>query len=246
MSFILQVTYPLCTIASTPRLPEHCIEYVKVIQWPKENPFEAAIDGDDPNHINWIFEKAYERASQFNISGVTYRLVQGVVKNIIPAVASTNAVIAAACTTEVFKVATSCCMPINNYMVFNDIDGIYTYTYSAEKKEDCLACSQVPKSIEISSGNIKLQELIDRLCDDPMYQMRSPGITALVNGKNRTLYLPHVSSIEEQTRDNLKKTLVEIGLKNGSEIMVADVTSPNTVVFNLKFLCKSENEMVVD
>ena len=68
------------------------------------------------------------------ITGVTYRLTQGVVKHIIPAVASTNAVISAACATEVFKIATSCCRTLNNYMVFSDIDGIYSYTYAAEKK----------------------------------------------------------------------------------------------------------------
>lgn len=68
------------------------------------------------------------------ITGVTYRLTQGVVKRIIPAVASTNAVIAAACSTEVFKLATSACTPMNNYCVFNDSDGIYTYTYEQEKK----------------------------------------------------------------------------------------------------------------
>ena len=77
-----QVNFPLCTIAHTPRLPEHCIEYVRMLLWDKENPFNkegedpVAIDGDDPQHITWILERANERASQYNISGVTYRLTQ--------------------------------------------------------------------------------------------------------------------------------------------------------------------------
>ena len=75
--FLFQMNFPLCTIAHTPRLPEHCIEWVRMLLWSKESPFNAApIDGDDPAHINWILEKAQERASQFNITGVTYRLTQ--------------------------------------------------------------------------------------------------------------------------------------------------------------------------
>jgi NEDD8-activating enzyme E1 len=96
-----QVTYPLCTIANTPRLPEHCIEYVKIIQWDKENPFKCALDGDDPKHVSWVLEKAQERANEFNITGITYRLVQGVLKHIIPAVSSTNA--GNCCCNKIFK-----------------------------------------------------------------------------------------------------------------------------------------------
>ena len=238
-----QVTFPLCTIANTPRLPEHCVEYVKVIQWPKENPWDTTIDGDDPQHINWIYEKAMERAAQFGIQGTTYRLVQGVVKNIIPAVASTNAIIAGACVTEAFKLATSCCVPLDNYMVFNDVEGIYTYTYQPERKEDCLVCSEIPKTLEVPGLDTKLQEVVTILCEDPKFQMKNPGITTNVNGKNRTLYMPTVSSIEEKTRPNLKKPLSELGLENGSHIMVADVTSPTTLVIELKFASPPDVEM---
>ena len=167
-----------------------------------------AIDGDNPDHIMWLSEKAQHRAEEYRIQGVNYRLTQGkgerenksdifmhihvgVVKHIIPAVASTNAVIAglfkinvsslysnlyypyngmggvlstsstssvsmfiihiilASCATEVFKLATrfatvlllffflyniSCSVPMQNYMVFNDVDGVYTFTFEYERK----------------------------------------------------------------------------------------------------------------
>ena len=65
-----QVNFPLCTIANIPRLPEHCIEFVRLFQWPKEQPFgEVPIDGDDPAHLQWIYEKSIERANKFNIEG---------------------------------------------------------------------------------------------------------------------------------------------------------------------------------
>lgn len=203
-----QVNFPLCTIAHTPRLPEHCIEYVRVLLWPKEQPFgdNVAIDGDNPDHVQWIHEKSVQRADDYNIVGVTYRLTQGVIKRIIPAVASTNAVIAAVCANEVFKIATSCSNPLSNYVVFNDTDGVYTYTFEAEKNDKCLACSQAPITVEFQES-AKLQDIFDHLVNSPDLQMKSPGMTTVMGGRNKTLYMPSVPSIEERTRGNLKKTL---------------------------------------
>ncbi|KAK3519039.1 hypothetical protein QTP70_016382 [Hemibagrus guttatus] len=231
-----QVNFPMCTIASMPRLPEHCIEYVRILQWPKETPFGdgVALDGDNPEHIQWVFQKSLKRAAEFSITGVTYRLTQGVVKRIIPAVASTNAVIAAACATEVFKIATSAYIPLNNYMVFNDVDGLYTYTFEAERKENCTACSQVPQKLQFPPS-AKLQEVLEYLTENASLQMKSPAITATLEGKNKTLYLQSVASIEERTRPNLCKTLKELGLTDGQELAVADVTTPQTVLFELQF-----------
>ena len=39
---------------------------------------EVAVDGDDPEHIQWIYNHAKQRADEYNIRGVTYRLTQGI------------------------------------------------------------------------------------------------------------------------------------------------------------------------
>uniref|UniRef100_A0A8C1GPV4 NEDD8-activating enzyme E1 catalytic subunit n=1 Tax=Cyprinus carpio TaxID=7962 RepID=A0A8C1GPV4_CYPCA len=188
-----------------------------------------ALDGDDPKHIQWVYQKSLDRAAEFSITGVTYRLTQGVVKRIIPAVASTNAVIAGMVTLQIAYV------PLNNYMVFNDVDGLYTYTFEAERKENCSACSQVPQDLQFLPS-AKLQEVLDYLTENASLQMKSPAITTTLDGKNKTLYLQTVASIEERTRPNLSKTLKELGLVDGQELAVADVTTPQTVLFKLNFI----------
>uniref|UniRef100_A0A672PGA4 NEDD8-activating enzyme E1 catalytic subunit n=1 Tax=Sinocyclocheilus grahami TaxID=75366 RepID=A0A672PGA4_SINGR len=214
-----QINFPMCTIASMPRLPEHCVEYVRMLLWPKEKPFGdgVALDGDNPKHIQWVYQKSLDRAAEFSITGVTYRLTQ------------------AACATEVFKIATSAYVPLNNYLVFNDVDGLYTYTFEAERKENCSACSQMPQDLQFLPS-AKLQEVLDYLTENASLQMKSPAITTTLDGKNKTLYLQTVASIEERTRPNLSKTLKELGLVDGQELAVADVTTPQTVLFKLNFI----------
>lgn len=61
------------------------------------------------------------------------------------------------------------------------------------------------------------------------------GLTANIDGKNKTLYMSTVKSIEERTRANLTMSLGELGLRDGQEIMVADQTTPTTILIKLKY-----------
>uniref|UniRef100_A0A0K0D0K9 NEDD8-activating enzyme E1 catalytic subunit n=1 Tax=Angiostrongylus cantonensis TaxID=6313 RepID=A0A0K0D0K9_ANGCA len=203
-----QVNFPLCTIAHTPRLPEHCVEYVKVIQWGEEKPFNAVVlDVDDPAHVEWVLEKALIRAKKYGIKGVDRRLTQGVLKRIIPAVASTNAVIAATCALEAVKLATNAAKPIDNYLNFTDIDGVYCGVVKIQrnvssKVPECPTCSTDYVRVQCQY-NDTLQDFVDKLTD--RYQLKNP---TLETAKEK-LYMINelIPDLKEKSIVNLKHLL---------------------------------------
>jgi NEDD8-activating enzyme E1 len=223
---------PLCTIASIPRQPEHCIEWAHVIAWEKEKPFPK-LDMDDPEHVTWLYQKALTRAQEFNIPGVTYASTQGVVKNIIPAIASTNAIIAAACCNEAFKLASSSAPTLGmeeNYMMYSGNDSIYTYTFKHEKKDDCPVCGQDARPLEVDPTTT-LQDLLDSFAVRPEAQLKKPSI----RGEGKTLYMQFPPSLEEQTRPNLERKLSDLGLEDGQNVVVTDPAFPLEFNFFLRF-----------
>lgn len=223
---------PLCTLATIPRQPEHCIEWAHLIAWESEKPFPV-LDKDDPAHVEWIYAKALERARKYNIQGVTYSLTQGVIKNIIPAIASTNAIIAAACTNEALKIATSCAPALgleNNYMMYAGAESIYTLTLRHERKEDCPVCGTRPRNLPPIKPTATLGELLDSL--EELHGLKKPSATA----QGKTLYMRTPPSLEEATRPNLERSLEDLGLVHGQELAVTDPAFPSVVFgFILRF-----------
>jgi ubiquitin-activating enzyme E1 C len=200
--------------------------------WEQEKPFPK-LDNDDPEHITWLYRKALARAQEFNITGVTYSLTQGVVKNIIPAIASTNAIIAASCCNEAFKIATSSNPPLGleeNYMMYSGNEGIYTYTFKHEKKDDCPVCGNVARNLDVDP-NWTLQELIESMAVRPDAQLKKPSIRS----EAKTLFMQSPESLMLKTRLNLKKKIGEL-LENGEEIAVSDPSLGSvTFKFRLRF-----------
>lgn len=215
-----QVTFPICTIANTPRLPEHCIEWASVIEWERVMGTDKKLDTDNPEHIQWLYETALKRAQSFKIEGVTYSLTQGIVKNIIPAIASTNAIIAASCCNEAFKIATSSNPYLNNYMMYTGDDSVYTYTFELRKKEECPVCGNTTLDVSFP-GSKTLQDFIDRLAEMPETKSKSPSLTT----GTKQLYMRQPAQLELHTRGNLEKPLNEL-IASGDEVIMTDPNLP--------------------
>lgn len=155
-----------------------------------------------------MYDVALARAEQFGIPGVTLSLTQGVVKNIVPAIPSTNAVVAAMCALEAVKIATCFCGGLNNTTVFNGTRGVYTHTVAYDRDPCCPVCSPgVPLALARGST---LQALVDALL------RRYPDRLALpsVSHGARPLYVRGV--FEEETRPNLGRAMEEL-LQEGLE-----------------------------
>jgi len=218
-SFPPQKAFPMCTIAETPRLPEHCIAYAFTVEWERQFPSKV-LDKDSPDDMRWVYECALERAKRFGIEGVTYFKTLGVVKNIIPAVASTNAIVSAACVLEALKVITFCSQTMNTYFMYMGAQGVYSYTFEYSKKDFCIVCSDEAAVRPMTmSSTITLAELIEKLQSDSTLQLKKPSITA----DNRSLYMQKPTSLELILRPNLEKSLHEL-IQSGEVLTVTDPT----------------------
>lgn len=205
-----QTAVPICTLASIPRQPAHCIEWASILEWPRVFG-DRKLDTDSPEDITWLYTTALARAEEFNITGVTYQLTQGVVKNIIPAIASTNAVIAASCCNEAVKIMTNGNPWMDNYMMYTGDGGIYTHTFPSEKKEGCSVCGTSEVVVKVRREQT-LQELIEILAVKPDTQLKKPTLS--YGGKG--LYY-NGGPLEAQTRPNLEKKL-EALVDDGAEV----------------------------
>lgn len=221
-TFPPQTVFPLCTIANTPRRPEHCIQWASELEWKRVRAGET-LDKDNPDHLKWLYETALARADKFGIAGVTYRSTMGVVKNIIPAIASTNAMISAACVNEAFKLATNTCALLNNYMTYNGNEGTYTYAFEYERKPNCMVCG-AERVVWTVEPTTTVLALLERLKEE--HKLRDPSLRT----EGKSIYMTGV--LAEQTKPNLAKAISEF-VNSGDELAVTDRALPSDVAFHL-------------
>lgn len=232
-AFPPQVNYPLCTIAETPRLPEHCIEYALVVMWEQRFPGQK-MNADSVADMQWIYETAKDRAETFGIQGVTYQLTMGVVKRIIPAIASTNALISAALVAEALKVSTYCGPVLNNYMMYMGQAGVYTHTFPYEKKDDCMVCGGATLTLTRPRTST-LQELLDHLGASPSYQLSRPSVSST----SGIVFMQNPKPIRQQHEYKLKMTLEELTkadppvFAQGEDLTVTDPMLPTKLTLRV-------------
>lgn len=174
------------------------------------------LDTDNMEHMSWLYNRALSRATQYNITGVTYSLTMQVIKNIIPAIASTNALISAACVNEVYKYRTQCSRQLNNYYMYigaSAAQGIHTETMEYQRNPECTVC-HTPLFIRCD-GNTTLDEFIQLLHTQAQYNVRS------LSYNGNTLYMANLPSLYES---NLSQSLSDLSIQSNTRMIGIDHT----------------------
>ena len=182
----------------------------------------APIDTDSPDHMRFICEKAQERARKYNIAPPDYNKTMGVVKNIIPAVASTNAVIAAACAHEALKLVTFASQTMcDQQLYFGDgYEGATANTFEFPKRDGCVVCRKVELHVRVEP-NWTLRRLRDEVCarmetiaetPEGASGKGKPGLSMNIDGAAPLLW--GSGPLKATTQGNLGLTLGDLGFFN--------------------------------
>jgi len=247
--FVKTDNVPICTVAGKPRKPEHCILYAGLVAFPAKQkgteqekwgpPFMsekgtplAKWDSDNPEQMKWLWEVAVAHAKKFEleVKEVTFKLTKTVLKNTMPAIASTNAVIAAIATHEAFKLCTGAAPALSNYCRWNGKRGIFTGNQKFEKNEKCTVCGKATYTFPFS-GDKTLEQFFETLKEDNRFQFQAP--TASIK-KGDILYIRKPAVLEANYRPNLSKKLREL-IQDGDSVVVTDASlSSGSVEFKIK------------
>ena len=197
--------------------------------WAKTFGAGTKVDTDSQEHMQWIFARAAERAAQYNIDGVTYSLTMGVTKHIIPAIASTNALVSAACCLEAFKLVTFASQTLNNWFMYMGTTGVNTETFDYQKSPDCPVCNRV--GVKVSKTDT-LQDFLNTLSEIQHFALYKPDRTNVsMAGQSLIMRKPEV--LFNATKGNLSKTLGELGLEDGDELVLSSIDAEKGTIVSL-------------
>lgn len=158
------------------------------------------MDKDSIEDVNWIYERAKERAESFGIQGVTYNLTLGVIKNVIPAIASTNAIIAAASCLEAIKLLSYCSKVLDNNFLYLGLEGLHSMVQQFERNEKCNVCNCRVNEVNVRES-VLLRELLESLA-------KRFGLTApAIYDGNNLIFISGAGSLADSVAFKLEKSL---------------------------------------
>ena len=173
-------------------------------------------DKDDEDTLDFVAASANLRSTIFGIESKSKFDIKQMAGNIIPAIATTNAMTASLCVMQAFKVMQG---DINKAkMVFLERSGARVVNSDTLKppNPDCNVCGVMSSTLVIDPDRATLNDLVE----DVLKSQLGYGDEFSINNEIGTLYDPDLD-------DNLSKKFSDLGVKADSFLTVIDDDEEN-------------------
>jgi ubiquitin-like 1-activating enzyme E1 B len=169
-------------------------------------------DKDDEDTLDFVAASANFRASLFGIECKSKFDIKQMAGNIIPAIATTNAIVAGLCVLQAFKVLRG---------EFDTVKEVFLTPFNTSRllaadklrqpNPDCPICSVFQLSIRVDLGRATLRDVVNFIRGDLDFDERE----FVLNNEVGILY-------DADEIDNLDKKLGDLGIGEGSFLTIAD------------------------
>ncbi|XP_018594778.1 SUMO-activating enzyme subunit 2 [Scleropages formosus] len=188
-------------------------------------------DKDDPPAMDFVTAAANLRMHVFSMNMKSRFDVKSMAGNIIPAIATTNAVIAGLIVLEALKILSGDleqCRTVFLNKQPNPRKKLLVPCALDPPNTNCYVCASKPEvTVKLNVHKTLVQSLQDKILKEK-FGMVAPDVQ-IEDGKGTIL----ISSEEGETDANNSKCLSEFGIRNGSRLQVDDFLQDYTLLVNL-------------
>lgn len=195
-------------------------------------------DKDDDDTLDFVAASANLRSHIFDIPMQSKFEIKRMAGNIIPAIATTNAIIAGLSVLEAFKI-------LRGKEHYREAVPVYNAIGSTERRltseasprapnPDCPVCSTAWTQVKVNTERSKLSDLVEKLKDEAGYT--DEMTVTLTTGDARIVYEPELD-------DNLEKSFKELAIGGGSILTVTDERDDESAKVNLQLSVTESTEM---
>ncbi|KAK3536027.1 hypothetical protein QTP70_025512 [Hemibagrus guttatus] len=192
---------------------------------------ELVWDKDDPPAMDFVTAAANLRMHIFSMNMKSRFDVKSMAGNIIPAIATTNAVIAGLIVLEALKILNSDiqqCRTIFLNKQPNPRKKLLVPCALDRPNPNCYVCASKPEAtIKLNVHKVTVQSLQDKILKEK-FGMVAPDVQ-IEDGKGTIL----ISSEEGETEANNAKLLSDFGIRNGSRLQADDFHQDYTLLVNV-------------
>ncbi|KAI9755737.1 MAG: hypothetical protein M4579_004167 [Chaenotheca gracillima] len=192
-------------------------------------PAILTFDKDDEDALDFVAACANLRAHVFGIETKSKFETKQMAGNIIPAIATTNAMVAGLCVLQAFKVLKSRLDTARMVFLTRSTERVLTAEKLRSPNPECPTCGVTQVPLEVDTSRATLNHLVG----DFLRLELGYGEEFSVNSEIGTLYDPELD-------DNLAKKLSDLGIKADSFLTVIDEDEENPRV-NLQLMISEKS-----